>query len=134
MRISLICNCELFLTVDLTVDTLVISGAHGLIRRVRQVSLEPVTTDCQGFATILGDSVSTGAKWSTPAVVTGQGDRRFSIVVTTGFIWFENFSVDTGERYSSNTHSPFFTLFLILRLTLATLLRTGSGGTIHPKF
>lgn len=74
-----------------------------MIRVLRQVSLEPVTTDCQGLGTFFNDSVTTGAKWSLPAVVTGQGDRRFSIVVTTGFIWFENFSVDTGERYSSNT-------------------------------
>lgn len=107
MRISLIRKCELFLTVNLTVYILVLCGAHGDHRRVRQVSLEPVTTDCQDSALFFNDSVTTGAKWSLPAVVTGDCDRRFSIVVATGFIWFENFSVDTGERYSSNTQSTF---------------------------
>jgi hypothetical protein len=72
MRISLICGCELFLTVDanksyldLTVYTLVIVGVHGQIRRMRQVSLEPVTTDCHdrlGFSMVLHCSVCTGSQ------------------------------------------------------------------------
>ncbi len=70
----------------------------------------------------------------------GQHRRSLPVQSFTVSLWWslpvfmveKSWPVRTDERHSSNTHPPFFTVFFIFLLTLATLLRTGSGGTIHP--